>query len=44
MDKKAQKYGSNIYLENMCIRDADLNKVNHIMDHVKKTNPMSLER
>ncbi|MDC0472344.1 tRNA dihydrouridine(20/20a) synthase DusA [Pelagibacteraceae bacterium] len=30
--------------KNMCIRDADLQKVNHIMDQVKKTNPNSLER
>tara|TARA_B100000902_G_scaffold394724_1_gene451630 strand:- start:639 stop:1622 length:984 start_codon:yes stop_codon:yes gene_type:complete len=30
--------------KNMCIRDADLQKVNHIMDQVKKTNPSSLER
>ena len=30
--------------KNMCIRDADLQKVNHIMDHVRKTNPVSLER
>ena len=30
--------------KNMCIRDADLQKVNHIMDLVKKTNPVSLER
>ena len=30
--------------KNMCIRDADLKKVNHIMDQVKKTNPVSLER
>ena len=30
--------------KNMCIRDADLQKVNHIMDQVKKTNPISLER
>ena len=30
--------------KNMCIRDADLQKVNHIMDQVRKTNPMSLER
>ncbi len=29
---------------NMCIRDADLAKVNHIMDHVRKTNQVSLER
>ena len=30
--------------KNMCIRDADLQKVNHIMDQVKKTNPLFLER
>ena len=30
--------------KNMCIRDADLQNVNHIMDQVKKTNPASLER
>ena len=30
--------------KNMCIRDADLQKVNHIMDQVKKTNPISIER
>jgi len=30
--------------KNMCIRDADLQKVNHIMDQIKKTNPVSLER
>jgi tRNA-dihydrouridine synthase A len=30
--------------KNMCIRDADLQKVNHIMDQVKKTNPVFLER
>ncbi len=30
--------------KNMCIRDADLQKVNHIMDHIRKTNPVSLER
>ena len=30
--------------KNMCIRDANLQKVNHIMDQVKKTNPISLER
>jgi len=29
---------------NMCIRNADLQKVNHIMDHVKNNNPMPLER
>ncbi len=30
--------------KNMCIRDADLKKVNHIMDQVRKNNPASLER
>ena len=30
--------------KNMCIRDADLQKVNHIMDQVKKSNPLTLER
>ena len=30
--------------KNMCIRNADLQKVNHIMDQVKKNNPASLER
>ena len=30
--------------KNMCIRNADLQKVNHIMDQVKKTNPILLER
>tara|TARA_B100001057_G_scaffold285375_1_gene285598 strand:- start:739 stop:1695 length:957 start_codon:yes stop_codon:yes gene_type:complete len=30
--------------KNMCIRDADLQKVNHIMDQVRKNNPASLER
>ena len=30
--------------KNMCIRNADLQKVNHIMDHVKQTSPVSLER
>ena len=30
--------------KNMCIRDADLQKVNHIMDQIRQTNPISLER
>ena len=30
--------------KNMCVRNADLQKVNHIMDQVKKTNPILLER
>ena len=30
--------------KNMCIRNADLEKVNHIMDHLKKNDSISLER
>ena len=30
--------------KNLCIRNADLQKVNHIMDQVKKTNPIPLGR
>ena len=30
--------------KNMCIRNADLQKVNHIMDHVKNNNQVLLER
>ncbi len=30
--------------KNMCIRDADLQKVNHLMDQIKKTKTISLER
>ena len=30
--------------KNMCIRNADLQKVNHIMDQIKKTNHVYLER
>ena len=30
--------------DNMMARDSDFQKVNHIMDQVKKTNPISLER
>ena len=30
--------------KNMCIRDADLQKVNHLMDQIKKTKIVSLER
>ena len=29
-------HGNNILSKNMCIRDADLQKVNHIMDQVRK--------
>ena len=44
MDRMDLEHGNNILSKNMCIRDADLQKVNHIMDQVKKTNPVSLER
>tara|TARA_B100000780_G_scaffold189969_1_gene133716 strand:- start:1794 stop:2675 length:882 start_codon:yes stop_codon:yes gene_type:complete len=30
--------------KNMCIRNAELQKVNHIMDHIKDNNSISLER
>ena len=30
--------------KNMCIRNADLQKINHIMDHFKNNNSVSLER
>ena len=30
--------------KNMCIRNADLQKVNHIMDHIKNNNQVLLER
>ena len=30
--------------KNMCIRNAELQKVNHIMDHIKENNSISLER
>jgi len=30
--------------KNMCIRNADLQKINHIMDHFKNNNAVSLER
>ena len=44
MGKTVQKVWKQYLSKNMCIRDADLQKVNHIMDQVKKTNPISLER
>ena len=42
--QKGSKEWKQYLSKNMCIRDADLQKVNHIMDQVKKTNPISLER
>ena len=40
MGKMDLKHWKQYLSKNMCIRDADLQKVNHIMDQVKKTNPM----
>jgi len=36
--QKGSGYWKRYLSENMCIRDADLQKVNHIMDHIKKDN------
>ena len=36
--QKGSSYWKRYLSENMCIRDADLQKVNHIMDHIKKDN------
>ena len=42
--QNGSKYWKQYLSKNMCIRDADLQKVNHIMDQVKKNKPTSLER
>jgi len=43
--QKGSSYWKRYLSKNMCIRDADLQKVNHIMDHVKNnTFTTSLER
>ena len=36
--QKGSSYWKRYLSENMCIRDADLQKVNHIIDHIKKKN------
>jgi len=36
--QKGSGYWKRYLSENMCIREADLQKVNHIMDHIKKDN------
>jgi tRNA-dihydrouridine synthase A len=36
--QKCSSYWKRYLSENMCIREADLQKVNHIMDHIKKDN------
>ena len=43
--QKGSSYWKRYLSENMCIRDAELQKVNHIMDHIKNNNiPSSLGR
>ena len=42
--QNGSKFWKQYLSKNMCIRDADLQKVNHIMDQVKKTKPVFLER
>ena len=36
--QKGSKYWKRYLSENMCIREADLQKVNHIMDHIKNNS------
>ena len=36
--QKGSSYWKRYLSENMCIREADLQKVNHIMDHIKNNN------
>ena len=43
--QKGSSYWKRYLSQNMCIRDADLQKVNHIMDHIRNNNIVtSLER
>jgi len=43
--QKGSKYWKRYLSENMCIREADLQKVNHIMDHIKNnSNRVTLGR
>jgi len=39
--QKGSTYWKRYLSKNMCIREADLQKVNHIMDHIKNCNPIS---
>ena len=39
--QKGSSYWKRYLSENMCIRDADLQKVNHIMDYIKSNNIVS---
>jgi len=39
--QKGASYWKRYLSENMCIRDADLQKVNHIMDYIKSNNIVS---
>ena len=36
--QKGASYWKRYLSENMCIRDADLQKVNHIMDYIKNNS------
>ena len=36
--QRGSSYWKRYLSENMCIREADLQKVNHIMDHIKNNN------
>ena len=36
--QKGSSYWKRYLSENMCIREADLQKVNHIMNHIKNNN------
>ena len=43
--EKGSRYWKKYLSKNMCVREADLQKINHIMDHIKKNNiAMSLGR
>ena len=43
--EKGSSYWKKYLSKNMCVREADLQKINHIMDHIKKNNiAMSLGR
>ena len=36
--EKGSRYWKKYLSKNMCVREADLQKINHIMDHIKKNN------
>ena len=39
--QKGSSYWKRYLSENLCIREADLQKVNHIMDHIKNNNTIA---